>query len=136
MPIERSKAPWIFTPSLSEEASAALMQILGYMQRYYLMGHDCPSYSYVWTYMREIHKTLKVNDASLERVCEYFNEMNFSIEQSFRYLNGRLTSSRQKKYCKDIINTMALHISNQAYDDVITRMLNNFLDKEVEMYLR
>lgn len=136
MPIQRSKTPWIFIPAISAEAGAGLIQIFGYMQNFYLAAYGCPENSYVWVYAKEIKEKLKVDDYILDRVCEKFNNEDISIENALKFLNNSLTGSRAKNYCKDAINTMALHISNQANDKVVTNMLNSFLDQDVEHYIR
>ena len=137
MPIKTTGTPWLFIPNFSTRAKCLLMIELDAMLRFFLTCacRDCPSNSYIWTYMRNIAEEIKVNVKDVDEVIEQLNNTNHNHSTLLVALNKELTSSRQRQYCRDIINRMTLAINNETLG-AIKYLLDDFIDNEVEKILR
>lgn len=136
MPIKQTGLPWVFIPDLSVNAKVLLLAEMQFMIRYFSMAHGCGSSSYVFTYLQEIKKELKLSDSDIDRTMSSMGEIPFDKQGILNKLTQCLSSSRQKSYCRDVLNTTALHISNEIRDSAIIRMLNNYIDEYIDIILR
>jgi hypothetical protein len=131
----------MFVPQLNGYAKVLILLQFHWMMRYFTMMHNFDSEkSYCATYFRKVRDEQKINDANWDN---YIDQISYKYPEiaddnnwkPLSYLKRELTDSRQRSYCCEVINTMALHISNAIGDRVITNMLNNYIDKEVDICL-
>ena len=143
MPIKRTGFPTSFVPQLNECSKVLILMQFHWMMRYFSMMHNFDSEkSYCATYFRKIRDEQKVNDINfdnyrdqlLHKYPEFYSDKDFNLKPLI-YLKRELKDSQQKNYCREVINTMALHISNAIGDRVITNMLDNYIDEEVDVIL-
>lgn len=135
MPIKYTSTPWIFKPSLNSVAKVLLMAEMQCMIQYFTMAHGCKSDSYVITYFNQIKEELNFSDFEVERAMNVIGEVKMEKEAILKELVKYLSSSRQKRYCRDILNSNALHIHNEVHDPTITRMLNSYIDDYIDVIL-
>lgn len=136
MPIHQTGLPWVFTPKLSVNAKILLLAEMQFMIQYFTMAHGCRSNSYVFTYLQEIKKEINLLDSDINKTINQMGDIPFDKHSILKMLAQNLSSSQQKKYCKDILNTMALHISNEIRNASITGMLNSYIDEDIDVILR
>lgn len=129
MPIKQYSVPWVFIPTLEEKAKCYLILEISAMIRHFLQIHGCPEDSGPRNHIQRVKKEINISERLFEDVASQ-NDLDH-IELLYK-LKWCLTSSRQKRYCKDVINSMAFYISNQAMDSFVTYKLNEFIDGEVE----
>ena len=137
MPIKRTGFPTLFVPQLNVYAKALVLVQFNWMARYFTMMHKFDSQkSYVDVYYREVVKEQKMEEADFELFPKKYPEIaNSAYSNVLKYIRQELTDSRQRSYCREIFNRMALHISNAIGDKVITNMLDKFIDEEVDVIL-
>lgn len=136
MPIKQTGLPWVFIPNLSINAKVLLLAEMQFMIQFFSMAHGCRPNSYVFTYLQEVKKELKLSDSDIDRVANSLGDVPFDKQEILNKLAQCLSSSRQKSYCRDVLNTTALHINNEIRDPVITRMLNSYIDEDIDIILR
>lgn len=136
MPIKQTGLPWVFIPDLSINAKVLLLVEMQFMIQYFSMAHGCRPNSYVFTYLQEVKKEIKLLDSDIDRVVDNMGEIALDKQQILNRLAQCLSSSRQKSYCRDVLNTTALHISNEVRDSIVTRMLNSYIDEYIDVILR
>lgn len=136
MSIKQTGLPWVFIPDLSVNAKILLFAEMQFMIRYFSMAHGCRSNSYVFTYLQEVKKEIKLLDSDIDRAMDNMGEIPFDKQGILNKLAQNLSSSRQRSYCRDILNTMALHISNEVRDSVVTSMLNSYIDEYIDIILQ
>ena len=135
MPIKYTGTPWIFKPSLNSVAKVLLIAEMQCMIQYFTMAHGCKSNSYVITYFNQIKEELNFSEFEVERAMNVIGEIKMEKETILKELVKYLSSSRQKRYCRDILNSNALHIHNEVHDPTITRMLNSYIDDYIDVIL-
>lgn len=135
MPIKYTSTPWIFKPSLNSVAKVLLMSEMQCMIQYFTMPYGCKAGSYVITYFDQIKKELSFSDFELERSVNVVGDVQMEKEAILKELVKYLSSSRQKRYCREILNTTALHIHNEMNNLSITRMLNEYIDNYIDVIL-
>lgn len=134
MPIKSAGLPWVFIPELSIDAKVLLVMQMGFMIRYFgMMG--CKANSYVFTYLQEIKKEIKLSNDEIDKVCSRYDSLSIGKYAILKTLSSNLSTNRQKSYCKDVLNTCALHISNEVKDWVTTKMLNDYIDEYIDTIL-
>ncbi len=132
MPIKYTSTPWFFIPTLSLESKVLLFAEMRSMAQFFTMAHGCPANSYVWQYEKSIIKEIKLTEQDLDNYVRTHGEIELRHEELLLKLAHSLSSSRQRKYCRDVLNTVALHISNQVHDSGVTQMLNNYIDFQID----
>lgn len=135
MPIKRTSSPWFFTPNLNDDAKVLLIGEMNLMVRFFTMAHGCPSTSYVFTYFRRIEIEIKLSSCDTNKVASRHKHIPLNKEDILMELARYLSSSRQRNYCKDILNTLALHLSNEVNDYIVTEMLNQYIDEYIDRIL-
>ncbi|MBP3517842.1 MAG: hypothetical protein J6K31_05480 [Parabacteroides sp.] len=135
MPIKYTGTPWIFKPSLNSIAKVLLISEMQCMIQYFMMAHGCKNGSYVITYFDQVKEEVNFSDFELERAINVIGDIKMEKEVILKELVKYLSSSRQKRYCRDILNTTALHIHNEVNNHAITRMLNEYIDNCIDVIL-
>ncbi|MDR2233072.1 MAG: leucine-rich repeat domain-containing protein [Tannerella sp.] len=137
MPIKRTGFPTLFVPQLNVYAKALILAEFNWMARFFTMGHRFNSQNtYVDVYYREVVKEQKMEEVDFDLFIKKYPEIaNKGFSNVLKYLSKELTDSRQRSYCREIFNRMALHISNAINDRYITIMLDKFIDEEVDVIL-
>ncbi len=136
MPIRETGLPWVFIPSLSTTSKALLIAEMQLMVRYFTLAHGCKSNSYVFTYINEVKEKIKLSDLEYEHFIEQLGD-DENKESILLKLSSSVNGSRQKNYCRDALNNIALHIRNETRrDDIITNMLNRYIDEKIDILLR
>ena len=141
MPIKRTGFPTLFVPQLNSYAKVLILMQFHWKMRYFSMMHNFDSEkSYCATYFRKIRDEQKVNETNWDNYLDQFSHKYPEIEgdKNWKPLNDlkrELKDSQQKGYCREVINTMALHISNAIGDRIVTNMLDNYIDEEVDIIL-
>lgn len=132
MPIKQYSVPWVFIPTLEENAKCYLILEISAMIRHFLLNHRCPEESGPLNHIQRIKKEINISERLYESVASQNDLDHIELLHKLKWC---LTSSRQKKYCKDVINSMAFYISNYAMDSFVTYKLNEYIDYEVERTL-
>ena len=96
----------------------------------------CKSSSYVFTYLQKVKEEIKLTGNNVSEATERVTNLSTNNDNILRMLRNALSSSRQNSYCKDILNTLALHIRNEVKDFVITGMLNDYIDNHIDVTLK
>lgn len=136
MPIKETGTPWLFTPKLSLDAKVLLIAQMNFMIQKFTIPHGCKSCSYIFTYLQKVKDEIKLTDRDISEVTERVSNLSTSDDNILRMLKNTLSSSRQNNYCRDILNTLALHIRNEVKDFAITDMLNNYIDNHIDITLK
>lgn len=136
MPIKETGTPWFFPPSLSLDAKVLLFAQMNFMIQKFAMIHGCKSSSYVFTYLSKIKDEIKLTDKEINESVGRFSTSSNSNDYLLRMLRNTLSSSRQNSYCRDILNTLALHIRNEVRNFVITDALNKYIDNTIDVILK
>ena len=136
MPIKETGAPWFFAPNLSLDAKVLLIAQMNFMIQNFTIPYDCKSSSYVFTYLQKVKEEIKLTGNNVSEATERVTNLSTNNDNILRMLRNALSSSRQNSYCKDILNTLALHIRNEVKDFVITGMLNDYIDNHIDVTLK
>lgn len=136
MPIKETGTPWFFTPKLSLDAKVLLISQMDFMVHKFTMPHNCKSSSYIFTYLQKVKDEIKLTDYDISEVSERVNNLSTSNDNILRMLRNALSSSKQNNYCRDILNTLALHIRNEVRGFAITGMLNDYIDNHIDITLK
>lgn len=136
MPIRYNTTPWIFIPSFSLESKVLLFAEMRSMVQYFTLAYGCPPNSYVWQYEKSVLNEIRLNQDEVDSYLRHHGEIEANHEELLVSLAHTLSTSRQRKYCRDVLNNLALHISDQVRDYGVTQMLNNFIDFQVDDVLR
>lgn len=135
MPIKETGTPWFFAPNLSLDAKVLLIAQMDFMIQKFTTPHGCKSNSYVFTYFQKVKDEIKLTTNDLSEATGRVTNLSTN-DNILRMLRNTLSSSRQNSYCKDILNTLALHIRNEVKDFVITGMLNDYIDNHIDVTLK
>lgn len=136
MPIKETGTPWFFAPNLSLDAKVLLIAQMNFMIQKFTIPHGCKSSSYVSTYLQKVKEEIKFTGNNVSEATERVTNLSTNNDNILRMLRNALSSSRQNSYCKDILNTLALHIRNEVKDFVITGMLNDYIDNHIDVTLK
>lgn len=137
MPIKETGTPWFFAPNLSLDTKVLLIAQMDFMIQKFTIPHGCKSNSYIFTYLQKVKDEIKLTSHDLNEGAERISSLSTSNDNILKMLRNALSSSRQKSYCIDILNTLCLHIRNEVHNDyTVTLMLNNYIDNEIATYLR
>lgn len=136
MPIKETGTPWLFTPKLSLDAKVLLIAQMNFMVQKFATPRGCKSSSYIFTYSQNVKDEIKLTDYDISEAAERISSLSTSNDNILRMLKNALSSSRQNCYCRDILNTLALHIRNEVKDFVITGMLNDYIDNHIDITLQ
>lgn len=136
MPIKETGTPWFFAPNLSLDAKVLLIAQMNFMIQKFTIPHGCKSNSYVFTYLQKVKEEIKLTGNNVSEATERVTNLSTNNDNILRMLRNALSSSRQNSYCKDILNTLALHIRNEVKDFVITGMLNDYIDNHIDVILK
>ena len=137
MPIKRTAFPTPIVPQLNSYAKSLILIQFNWMTRFFTMTHAFNSKNtYVDVYYKEVVKEQNIKEEDLDLFMKkYPNIANANYESVLKPLRNELTDSRQRNYCRDIFNRMALYISNAIGDSIVTGMLDNYIDEEVDVIL-
>lgn len=135
MPIKYTSVPWIFKPSLNSVAKVLLMSEMQCMIKFFTMAHGCKNNSYIITYFNQTKNEINLSEFEIDRTVNIIGDVPMEKEAILKELVKYLSSSRQKRYCRDILNTLALHIHNEINNPAITRMLNDYIDNYIDVIL-
>ena len=132
MPIRFNTSPWIFIPSFSLESKVLLFAEMRSMVQFFTLAYGCPPNSPVWQYEKSILEQIKLNQDEVDHYLRHHDELEFDHKEILIKLAHSLSTSRQRRYCRDVINDVAFHIHNQVHDSGVTQMLNSFIDYQVD----
>lgn len=137
MPIKNTSMPWFFVPSFSSNAKVIIVMQMQLMILYFSKERKntdkyAPrSNSYIPQYIERVKSELKI---TAEEVDKATNNSSTNSGDFLLMLKDELSSDKQKKYCRELFNTLALHISNDNPSS--TNSLNEYIDHTIDIVLR
>lgn len=137
MPIKNTSMPWFFVPSFSSNAKVVIVMQMQLMILYFAKErNNIDKYvprnnSYIPKYIERIKSELKITAEEFNKATNNLSAENGNI---LLMLRDELSSDKQRKYCRELFNTLALHISNDNPSS--TNSLNEYIDNTIDVVLR